>query len=72
MKTATEGLKHSPKGYNAIGFEYKGYDVYVKSYRQYLFFYIIDEKTRVITVLRVMQKGMNWKFILKRWLKDNI
>lgn len=28
-------------------------------------------KKMTVTVLRVMQDGMDWQFILKRWLKEN-
>lgn len=44
----------------------------MKSYRTYLFFYIVDVDTHTITVLRVLKDGMDWKTILKYWLKDNV
>lgn len=71
MKSATKDLKTLPTGYDTVGFKYRGYDIYLKPYRTYLFFYIVDELTQTVTVLRVMQDGMNWKFILKRWLQEN-
>ena len=36
----------------------------------YLIFYTVDEEKKTVTVLRVMQDGMNWKHITKRWLKQ--
>lgn len=71
MKEAARQLKTLPEGYDTVGFQYCGYDIYLKPYRTYLFFYIVDESTHTITVLRVMQDGMNWQYILKRWLQGN-
>lgn len=71
MKAAAKDLKTLPTGYDTVGFKYRGYDIYLKPYRTYLFFYIVDEMTQTVTILRVMQDSMNWKFILKRWLQEN-
>ncbi len=71
MKEAAEGLKTLPTGFDTIEFQYRGYDIYMKPYRTYLFFYVVDEDKKIVTVLRVMQDGMDWQFILKRWLKDS-
>lgn len=71
MKEVARSLKTLPTGYDTVGFRYRGYEIYLKPYRTYLFFYIVDETTKTVTILRVMQDGMNWNFILKRWLQDN-
>lgn len=71
MKEATEGLKTLPTGFDTVGFQYRGYDIHLKPYRTYLFFYVVDNEKKTVTVLRVMQDGMDWQFILKRWLKEN-
>ena len=70
MKEAEKSLKVLPTGYNSRGFQYRGYDIHLKPYKSYLFFYVINEKNAVLTVLRVMQDGMNWEYILKRWLRE--
>ena len=70
MKEATEGLKTLPTGFDTVGFQYRGYDIHMKPYRTYLFFYVVDNEKKIVIVLRVMQDGMDWQFILKRWLKD--
>ena len=70
MKEATEGLKELPTGFDTVGFQYRGYDIHMKPYRTYLFFYVVDNEKKTVTVLRVMKDGMDWQFILKRWLKD--
>lgn len=71
MKEAAEGLKTLPTGYDTVGFQYRGYAIHLKPYRTYLFFYVVDTEKKTVTVLRVMQDGMDWQFILKRWLKEN-
>ena len=68
MKEATKQLKIVPKGFDKVGMKYGGYDIYLKPYRTYLFFYIVDELTRTVTVIRVMHDGMDWKWILNMWL----
>ncbi len=43
----------------------------MKPYRSYLFFYIVDEEEMMVTVLRVLQDGMNWQYIIRCWLEQN-
>ncbi len=71
MKAATKSLKSLPMGNNTIGFKYKGHDIYLKPYKSYLLFYVVDISTQTVTILRVLQDGMDWKFIIKRWLEDS-
>lgn len=33
-------------------------------------FYIVDDRLSVVTILRVLQDGMNWQYILKRWVQE--
>lgn len=40
MKEASEGLKTLPTGFDTVGFQYRGYDIHLKPYRTYLFFYV--------------------------------
>lgn len=70
MKDAAEGLKVLPQGFDTVGFQYRGYDIYLKPYRTYLFFYVVDDVQKIVTILRVMQDGMDWQSVLKRWLKE--
>lgn len=35
-----------------------------------LLFYIVDDKLSVVTILRVLKDGMNWQYILKRWIRE--
>ena len=71
LKRAIEGLKILPSGFDTIGLQFRGYDIYLKPYESYLLFYVVDEETRVVTILRVMHDGMNWELALKKWIKNN-
>lgn len=70
IKTAVDGLRTLPTGHNTTGIRYRGYDIYLKPYHTYLLFYIVDDKLSVVTILRVLQDGMNWQYILKRWVRE--
>lgn len=71
MKEAANSLKTLPTGYDTIGFQYRGLNIHLKPYRTYLLFYIVEEENRKVVVLRVLQDGMNWRFILRQWLRVN-
>lgn len=71
IRKATNGLKTLPTAHNITGFVYKGYKIYVKPYLTYLIFYVVSEDENKVTILRVMQDGMNWQYILRKWLKEN-
>ena len=71
MKKVAKELANSPIGYMNTGFLYRGYEVYLKPSQSYLFFFVINKKDRVVTILRVLQERMDWKYIFKNWLKRN-
>lgn len=71
IKAAADGLRVLPRGYETTGFRYKGYDIFLKPYRTYLLFYIIDDSSLTVTILRILKDGMNWRYIIKRWLKES-
>lgn len=71
IKRAVLALDTLPTGYNTTGFQYRGYDIYMKPCESYLLFYTVDEATKTVTVLRVMQDGMDWQYIINRWLREN-
>ena len=70
IKKAAKSLDTFPVGYESTGFIYRGYEIYVKLSDTYLLFYTVDHERRIVTILRVMKDGMNWKFILKQWLTN--
>ena len=35
-------------------------------------FYTIDEEEMVVTLLRVLQDGMDWEYIIKHWIESNL
>ena len=71
VRKAVESLDTFPSGYENIGFSYRGYDVYLKPINDTLLFYVIAEDIKVVTVLRVLQDGMDWQNIIKEWLVNN-
>lgn len=71
MKEAIESLRVMPTGFESIGFQYRGYDIYLKPYKSFLFFYVVSEEDAIVTILRVLQDGMNWEHILDDWLRKN-
>ncbi len=50
MKKAMESLKILPKAHSKIGLKYRGYDIYMKPYHTYLFFYCINEMEKTIVM----------------------
>ena len=71
IKKEVLALDTLPTGYNTTGFRYRGYDIYMKPCESYLLFYTVDEAVKTVTVLRVMQDGMDWQYIINRWLREN-
>lgn len=71
IKKAAKELEVLPQGYSRTEFAYRGYDIYMKPPNTYLLFYTIDEIGQVVTVLRVLQDGMDWEYIIKRWIREN-
>jgi len=70
IKKGIDSIRKFPQGFSATGFKYRGYDIYMRPYHTYLILYTIDKNIHVITILRVMKEGMNWRFVLARWLRD--
>lgn len=70
-KEAIKSLDICPYGYDTTGFQYRGYDIYMKPANNYLIFYVVDEAKMEVAVLRVLQDGMDWEQIIKMWLKRN-
>lgn len=71
IKKAVLRLDTLPTGYHATGFQYRGYNIYLKPCESYLIFYTVDEEKKIVTILRVMQDGMDWQYIVHKWLKEN-
>lgn len=71
MKKTEKELESFPCRYKDTGLVYHGRVVYVKSSQSYLFFYVVNEDEKIVTVLRVLQDRMNWKYIFKNWIKNN-
>ncbi len=68
IKKAVQELDTLPDGYGTTGFCYRGYDIYLKVYKNYLLFYTVDKSTATVTVLRILQDGMDWENIIRQWI----
>ena len=71
IRKAAEELAMFPNSHQTTGFQYRGYDIYMKSQSNHLLFYVIDEDEDIVTVLRVLQDGMDWEYIIQRWIHIN-
>lgn len=72
IKKAVNQLKIFPNGYDTTGFGYRGYDIHLMPFQSYLLFFVIDEQKREVTILRVLQDGQDWEYIIEQWLKKNL
>lgn len=71
IKKALLQLDLFPSGNAITGFQYRGYDIYIKPQNGHLLFYTVDEEKAIVTVLRILQDGMDWEYIIKCWIKKN-
>ena len=58
-------LGRFPKQGRDSGIRYRNYTIHKKVYRSYLFFYVFDERSDTITLLRILKNTMNWPGILR-------
>ena len=72
IKKAAQELDTFPTGDGTTGFQYRGYDIYIKPQSNHLLFYTVDEDEKVVTVLRVLQDGMDWEYIIQQWINENL
>ena len=70
-KRYKEELAIFPTKHQTTGFQYRGYDIYIKPQSNHLLFYTIDDNRDIVTVLRVLQDGMDWEYIIYQWIQIN-
>ena len=58
--------------YDTTEFTYRGYDIHFLYSQSYLLFFVVNEKKREVTILRVLQDGQDWEYIIGQWLKANV
>lgn len=58
-----------PKRLRQTGFKLDGEQIYMHSSSGYLFFIIIDDRKKIVNVVRVLHEGMNWEFHLEKFLQ---
>lgn len=71
IKEGVNKIADAPLGYQQIELEYRGYDIRMLVHKTYLLFYIVDFRQRSITILRILQGGMDWMRIIKKWLREH-
>jgi len=70
IRKALESLEVFPFGNISSGLKYREYDIFIKTSRTYMIFYIIDIEKQFVLIVRVLQESMNWKAIISSWLID--
>lgn len=45
--------------------------IYMKSESNHLLFYTINENKNTVTILRILQDGMDWENIINLWITSN-
>ena len=43
----------------------------MKPQSNHLLFYTVDDDKGIVTVLRVLQDGMDWEHIIQQWIQIN-
>lgn len=71
IKKAAEELAIFPTSHQTTGFQYRGYDIYMKPQDNHLLFYVIDDDRDIVTILRILQDGMDWEYIIQQWIQIN-
>lgn len=71
IRKAAEELAIFPTSHKTTGFQYRGYNIYMKPQSNHLLFYTIDDDSGVVTVFRILQDGMDWEYIIGQWVQIN-
>lgn len=62
--TEVERLKNFPFGYRGVSFEYRGYEIRIKSFDTYNVFFSVDIEDHCVYILRVLKDRQDWKSIM--------
>lgn len=60
-----ENMAMFPNGFSTTTIEYREYYIHILPFGNYNLFYIIDEISRKIVILRVLYQKQNWQRILR-------
>lgn len=71
IRQAAKELDSFPTAYERSGFIYRGYEIFYYPRASHLLFFTVDEMTKTVTILRVLQDGMDWESILDEWIGQN-
>ena len=62
-------LKNFPFGYRGVSFEYRGYEIRIKSFDTYNVFFTVDIEDHCVYILRVLKDRQDWKSIMSNPLE---
>ena len=62
--TEVERLKTFPFGYRGVSFEYRGYEIRIKSFDTDNVFFSVDIEDHCVYILRVLKDRQDWKSIM--------
>ena len=62
--TEVQRLKNFPFGYRGVSFEYRGYEIRIKSFDTYNVFFTVDIEDHCVYILRVLKDRQDWKAIM--------
>lgn len=71
MAECRQWKKHGQKLMQYKGYGWKTENTKLSLPRAASWIYTVDEAAKTVTVLRVMQDGMDWQYIINRWLREN-
>lgn len=61
----TAGMAIFPEGFSSTDIEYRGYAIHILPFGNYNLFYVVDDKSKKIFILRVLYQKQNWQQILR-------
>jgi len=65
FEIAVDTLGLFPLGFRGISVFYRNYEIHLMPYKKYNVFYIINEKDKIITILRLLDAKTDWLKTLK-------
>lgn len=68
IRNAIQSIEVFPLGNRQTDFSYRDYDIFLKTSKSYLIFYVVDKEKHIVILWRVLQDSMNWNAIISSWL----
>ena len=61
----TANMAIFPCGFSSTDIEYRGYVIHILPFGNYNLFYMVDDESREIYILRILYQKQNWQRILR-------